>query len=108
MKLMRNTRTGKMVVFDKSLLTLGYYEIVDDAPQAESKPNQETEPLTPTVDTAADKAADMSAASTQQTQQTEIKGEKAPPVKRAPKRSGGMKDAASATDKVSINLTQGE
>jgi hypothetical protein len=90
MKQLRNTRTGKLVVYDKKILELGYYEVVDDQPEEVSAPEvmQETVVATP------------------QSPEEVIKAAAQKLLKRK-KSGGGIQEEVSASEKISIQLTRG-
>lgn len=91
MKQLRNTKTGKIVVYDEKILELGYYEVIDTQPEEVSAPApveevvKEATPVDP---------------------EEQIKAVAQKLLKRKP-RSGGIQENIGASEKISIEVTRG-
>lgn len=92
MKQLRNTRTGKLVVYDEKILELGYYEVVDDQPEEVSAPAEVVQETVQEV---------------QPSPEEVIKAAAQKLLKRK-KSGGGLQDEIGASEKISIQLTRGE
>lgn len=86
MKYLRNLRTGRLVVYDASLLELGRYEVYDD--QAEAVKEEPPAQVAPVAEDSIKSAARNL-------------------LKRKPRSGGGLHDEVGATEKISIQLTRG-
>ena len=91
MKQLRNTRTGKLVVYDEKILELGYYEVVDDQPEEVSAPEQ---------------VVQEAVVETPQSPEEVIKAAAQKLLKRK-KSGGGIQEEVAASEKISIQLTRG-
>ena len=92
MKQLRNTRTGKIVVYDEKILELGYYEVIDTQPEEVSAPAVVEEVVQ------AEPVA---------SQEEQIKAVAQKLLKRKPKAGGGLQENVGASEKISIELTRG-
>jgi hypothetical protein len=92
MKQLRNTRTGKIVVYDEKILELGYYEVIDTQPEEVSAPAVVEEVVQ------AEPVA---------SQEEQIKAVAQKLLKRKPKAGGGLQENIGASEKISIELTRG-
>jgi len=92
MKQLRNTRTGKIVVYDEKILELGYYEVIDTQPEEVSAPAvvEEVVQAEPVV-----------------SQEEQIKAVAQKLLKRKPRSGGGLQEHIGASETISIDITRG-